>query len=418
MPAALPAAGSAGASARGLPWAEGGFLVAAAVAVTVVVDPLGWRLAADPYAKHLALALSLPALAAAMLGARRAGAPRGWAPLVRVTAALWPLLALAFFVIAGSLHARLGAGIQNTFLNVGLYMLMAGAAALLTLVSADPGRLARAYCGLIAIAAVIMSAGLIANYGVRQVYHEQIFLVIPIAVLCFMRVRAAFVRWAGVLFFLAMAAFSHKYTAYFTAALTVAYLACAVAYPRLASRPPVERAAVVYWSCLAALAAVAVLVHLGTRGSLDLPTGNPEFRVHTYLGAWERFQASPLAGTLFATEAVEKFTPFRTGIADNILPSHSDVLDLLANGGVLAIVLWAYGLARIARIARANLLRPRHLAHPWAPEAHTLAVMSAAGVIAYCFNPILLQPSMAYLLWTHLGLLLGLSLRAAAPDGR
>jgi hypothetical protein len=64
------------------------------------------------------------------------------------------------------------------------------------------------------------------------------------------------------------------------------------------------------------------------------------------------------------------------------------------------------------------MLAPRHLDHAWAPYAHTLALMSLAGVITYAFNPVLLQPGMAYLLWTNLGLLLGLSLRAAADRER
>jgi hypothetical protein len=38
--------------------------------------------------------------------------------------------------------------------------------------------------------------------------------------------------------------------------------------------------------------------------------------------------------------------------------------------------------------------------------------MSFAGVFTYAFNPILLQPSISYLLWTNLGLLLGLSMRS------
>jgi hypothetical protein len=42
--------------------------------------------------------------------------------------------------------------------------------------------------------------------------------------------------------------------------------------------------------------------------------------------------------------------------------------------------------------------------------------MSVAGIITYTFNPILLQPSMAYLVWTNLGLLAGLALRMQPED--
>jgi O-antigen ligase len=128
----------------------------------------------------------------------------------------------------------------------------------------------------------------------------------------------------------------------------------------------------------------------------------------------DRFIESPLWGTLFAAESVEKFSLYSIGIAGNVLPTHSDVMDLLAHGGILAVLLWAIGLGRIAWLAATTVLRARALDDPWAPYAHALAMMSLAGVITYAFNPILLKPSMAYLLWTNLGLLLGISLRAAA----
>ena len=80
---------------------------------------------------------------------------------------------------------------------------------------------------------------------------------------------------------------------------------------------------------------------------------------------------------------------------------------------LLAVALWLLALARIARVVLANLLRPQRQDDPRVPYAHALIVMSAAGVVTYVFNPILLQPAMAYLLWTNLGLLVGLALSAA-----
>ena len=65
---------------------------------------------------------------------------------------------------------------------------------------------------------------------------------------------------------------------------------------------------------------------------------------------------------------------------------------------------------RIARAAVRGPLAPRCLGEPAAPYAHALAMISIAGVATYSFNPILLQPPMAFLLWTCLGLLLGAAL--------
>jgi hypothetical protein len=402
-------------ASAGLLWTEYWFLLAVVVAAIVTVDPLEWLLATDTIVKHLALAVALPAIVLTFAGFGLRAAGPGGARLALLGSVLWPLLLLATLVLGGSLYARFVQGIQETFLNVGLYMLLTYGAAALVLRSDAPELLLRAYFRILLAAAAVMGAYLIANFGVRQVYHEQIFLVIPLAVLFYAQRDRGLVRWAGCGFFLAMAWLSQKYTSYLIGALTVAYIALVIAVPSAAPRPGAWRTALVYWLFVLGGAAAALLVLLGSRGALDLPTGNVDYRMETYRLAWERFLDSPLWGTLFAVEAVEKFTLYSIRGTRNTLPSHSDVLDLLANGGILAMALWLYALGRIARVARANLLEPWQLDRNWAPYAHALAVLSVAGVVTYAFNPILLQPPMAFLLWTSLGMLVGLALRAADP---
>ena len=171
------------------------------------------------------------------------------------------------------------------------------------------------------------------------------------------------------------------------------------------------RFAAAYGFFLAAFAAAAAAHYVALHSEVELPTGNPEYRLHTYALAWERFVESPLWGTFFTAEAVEKFTPFAIGIAANRLPTHSDILDILANGGFVAALLWIAGLAAVFRVGYRSVLHPERVDEAMAQYAHTLALMSFAGVFTYAFNPILLQPPMAYLLWTNLGLLLGLGMR-------
>ncbi|OGA65814.1 MAG: hypothetical protein A3G83_09995 [Betaproteobacteria bacterium RIFCSPLOWO2_12_FULL_68_20] len=401
-----------------LVWTEYAYLAALAVALLVVVDPLGAGLAADTVVKHLALLAAVPAVALTLLGrgavhARAAARPIG-APL----GVAWPLAALALFIVAGSLYARLGLDIRNTFLNVGLYVAMMFCAAAMVLQSDDPGALARAYLRLLLAGALVMSALLVASYGKRQVYHEQIFLVIPMAALAFVAARRALARWAGALFFLAMAWFSHKYTSYLIGVLALTYLGALVWLPRVLRAPGPGAVASAYWGVVAAIAAVGALAALALRGELELPSGNPEYRLQTYWAAWDRFADSPWWGTGFAVESVEKFTGFTIGIAGNVLPTHSDVLDIAAHGGLAAVLLWALGLWRVGALAHRALLRPAQLDHPWAAQAHTLALLSLAAVLTYAFNPILLQPSMAALVWTNLGMLLGLALCAGGPAPR
>ncbi|MCW5605857.1 MAG: hypothetical protein KIT18_15050 [Burkholderiales bacterium] len=406
---AMPAAGARG----GLLWSDYLYLLAATVAAVAVVNPLGWDVLRNwPPLRHLAIMLSACAVFMAVTG-RQISMPlqrqqHGW-QVMRVT---WPLLALAMLIMGGALHARFITGIQNTFFVTGFYMTATACAAMMMLKTDAPDKLVRGYFRILAVAAAVMGIYLIANFGVRQVYHEQIFLVIPMAAFFLARPGRGVTDWLACAFFLSMAWFSPKYTSYLIGSLTLIYLALAVVLPRLRPRSGLYRVTVMYWLLMAVCAVAAALVYLARRGGVDLPTGNPEYRLHTYQAAWERFGESPLWGTLFSAEAVEKFTLYSIGIAGNVLPTHSDILDLLAHGGMIALLLWFLGLTRIMRCSFRNILHPGFLDHPWAPYAHTLALMSVAGVVTYAFNPILLQPPMAYLLWTNLGLLLGLALRA------
>jgi O-antigen ligase len=132
--------------------------------------------------------------------------------------------------------------------------------------------------------------------------------------------------------------------------------------------------------------------------------------------AWNRFLDSPLWGSGFAREATEKFGLYDIGIAGNVLPTHSDMLDLLANGGLLGLALFAGGFLLIGRLAWRRLLHPALAARPQARHAHALALLTLAALVTSCFNPILLHPPMAALAWANAGMLLGLALRA--PPGR
>jgi hypothetical protein len=406
------ASGRAFARTPSLVWTDYWYLVATIVAVVVTVDPLEWELWTDPVLKHLAFAVSVPAVVLTLIGS---GLRLSWNDKGRAigpAALLWPLLVLGAMITLGGMHARFLQGIQNSFLTVGLYLFAAYAAAAMVCRSDDPAGLVRAHVRILVVAAAVMGVYLYAAYGVRQVYHEQIFLVIPMAALFFALPKGIFRRWAGCLFFLGTAWASQKYTSYLIGAMTAAYIAFAIAVPRAVPTRGLQRATLLYWFWLAGGLALIVFMFLGMNGMIELPTGNVSYRGYTYELAWQRFVDSPLWGTLFAVEAVGKFTLYSVGDTENLLATHSDLLDILANGGVIGAALWAYGLWRIARAAYSSVLRPQFLDRAWAPHAHALAVMSAAGVVTYIFNPILLQPSMAYLLWTNLGLLAGLALRA------
>lgn len=384
-----------------------GFLLCLALALLVAVDPLELELERMVLTKHAPMLIALPSVLLALAGKRIFHERMKHAGTI---SAMAPLLALAAMVIGGGLYARFALGIQNSFLVGGVYMCAAPMACAILLRCDNPVRLLRAYVAMLMVASVIVFVGLAINYGVRQVYHELEYLFPSLAVFCVFAARNAWLRWAGLLFFLLLAFLFKKNTGYLTGLLVVLYLLRFYAWPRWSLQDTVRRATMVHWTVIALLVCAALAAYLVANRTDYLPSGNPQFRLLTYERAWQQFHASPLWGNGFTAPGSEKFTGFDTGVSNNILPTHSDVLDLLANGGVIAIALLLWALWRVARLAYGTALRPEWASNPLAPYAHMLAHSSIAGVMTYSFNPIFLQPGKALLLWANFGFLAGISL--------
>lgn len=402
------------------------FLTALALALLIAVDPLDMLLERIIYTKHLALLLALPALVLSVAGYRmqaaahagRAGFSRnGRLPMGEMLSVMAPLLALAAFIIGGGLVARFHFGIQNSFLVAGVYICIAPLSAAMVLYSRNPVQLMRRYFNCVTVAGVIVFCGLAVNYGVKQVYHELEYLFPALAVLAALGTGSMTARAGKMAFFILLAFLFKKNTGYLAALSVIGYLYIVVFWRRWADMHIVKRAAVINWTLIAIIALGALIGYLYLNRAAYLPSGSPEFRLLTYERAWLRFLESPWIGTWFAAPGSEEFTGFDTGVSDNILPTHSDILDMLANGGALAILLWGWALVRIGLHAAVRILSPDLRDHPLAPYAHTLAAMSIVGVITYAFNPIFLQPGKAFLLWANLGLLTGAALKITQPAG-
>lgn len=395
----------------GLAWSEQMLLLCAGLAMFLVVSRFIWPALDDnPYVKHLPLALTLLFFILTLIGTQLS--PRRTDEHANVVAAAWPLALLALLIVGGAAYARFANDVQASFLDMGLYMVLIFVGAGTVTHTAAPERFARAYCGILLIGATTMALGLIAFYGRREVYHEEIFLVIPLAVFGFLAWRHPLPRWGGLVLFLALAPLSAKNTSYMVALLTGGYLAALWWLRSIARLGPLQRVWRGYAALIVLASVVLVVAYVFQHRETYLPSGNVDYRSYTYELAWRRFLDSPLWGTWFSGRGAQKFTLYTVGATRNVLPTHSDVMDLLANGGVLGIGLWALGLGLIARRAWRELLAPRRFSHPWAPYGHTLAVVSIAAVVTYSFNPVMLQPGMSYMMWMSLGILLGLALRA------
>lgn len=386
-----------------------GFLFSLGLALLVAIDPLEANLERIIYTKHLPMAILLVSLTLAVIGAKLFR----WneKPVPALPAHL-PLLGFAAFIIAGGLYARLSLDIQNSFLVAGLYMLAAPMVAAIFLRSSPviKLRLLQVYFVMLGGGALVVFVGLAINYGVRQVYHELEYLFPPLAVLCAFSIKRPWLRWTGVGFFLLTAALFKKNTGYIVGLLTLSYLVVFYVWPKWKEQDGVKKLTKLIWLFAAGIALIGLAVFLIANRDRYLPSGNPAYRMVTYEMAWQRFQASPLVGSGFTSPASEKFKAFDTGVSNNVLPSHSDILDIFANGGALGVVLWLWALGRVAWLSYGTVLRGGLQRHPLVPYAHVLACMSIAGVLTYAFNPIFLQPAKALLLWAHIGLLVAIAL--------
>jgi hypothetical protein len=391
-------------------WTDVGLIGALLLALLFVTDPLGMRLERITVTKHLPLIIGglslLMTTIAAALDPGRDRLRRGTG-LARITA---PFTMLAGWIIAGSLYARYANGILDTFLTIGLYMLAVPGVALFIISSAARWRIVGVYMRALSVVAAFMILRMLAEHVTSGgIYHELEYLVVPVGVFHALRpsssnrwkvALAAFYLLGGLTFF--------KLTGLLALSIALVYLWIVDWRFRFAQDANFRRWALrcMVMAALAGALAAAVVMHL--HGSV-MPDGNLGYRLVTYQSAITRFIASPLFGASFDAPATSHFRGFTILVAHGHLPTHSDLLDLAANGGVLALGLlfWAY--TRILRYARRTIFAMR-VNDDMVAAAHACTCTTITGVIVYAFNPILLEPDRALLLWATTGLLLGMAI--------
>lgn len=396
------------------------FLFGLWLALLYLADPFSVRLDKIGLTKHLPLVFSLGGALLVNIGAllfpadpsvsytRRTN--RHW----QVLAAGWPLALLGLWILVGSFYARKYGDINNTFIIVGLYMLFSLFTARVILLSQARGAIVRSYLFAAACAAAFMVARMaipIENTAVS--YHELEALVVPLAVYFSLRPMGnRSWNFLLALFFLLGGVVFQKNTSFLVLGLTLIYL-WLVEWRFRFKESFSFRFWALFWLLLLVVVGIAAVGYLAYQRGTLMPSGNPQYRLKTYEVAWNRFLSSPLWGTGFTGSATEKFTGYQILVARGNLATHSDILDLAAQGGILAVLLWLWGYLRIGALALRNVLRERPR-DDLAAAAHALACMSLTSIVVYAFNPILLQPAKALLLWGQLGMLLGIALHRAS----
>ena len=381
------------------------------LALFYVADPFFWRLDKIGITKHLPLFLCLGGIILANIGVWLfpprepvVGKPKYW----QILNTALPFVLLGSWIIIGSWYTRKYVGNNNTFIVVGLYMLFTVLVARMTMLSPARDTLVRAYLLGATLAGAFMAIRMLPLGWPQVNYHELEAMIVPLAVYFALRPGNRHWRAFWVLFFLLAGLVFQKNTGFLVLVLTLLYIWIAEWRFRFK-----ESTGFKFWTMLwvivIAVAGIAAYGFLAYQRGEWLPSGNPQYRLLTYETAWNNFLESPIWGTGFTDPATKRFTGFQILAARGVLATHSDVLDLAAQGGMIALILWLWGYFRIGRLSLRHVLRGRVKDDVHA-AAHTFACMSLAGIIVYAFNPILLQPAKALLHWSQIGMLLGMTL--------
>jgi O-antigen ligase len=389
------------------------FLAGLLLALFYVADPFRWYLERLGPTKHLPMMIVFAGVVLTNIGHWLFAPPKKQQPdhwqVLRVGL---PLVLLGTWIVLGSVYARKFEGINATFFIVGLYMLFAFMVARVVVLSPARAAIVRYFLIGCAVAAFFMILVMAATMGNLEVvtYHEMEALVVPIAVYFALRpMRSSNWRALLVLTFLLVGGLVfRKNTGFLVLGLTALYLWIVEWRFRFRENGIFRLWTVLWLAALIGAGSIAYSYIAYQRGTV-MPTGNPEYRLRTYERAWERFLESPVLGTSFTEQATEKFKGYQIKTANGILATHSDVLDLAAQGGAVALLLWIWGYVRIIRFSMRHALRGRPRDDLRA-AAHALACMSLTSIVVYAFNPILLQPAKALLLWAQLGMLIGITL--------
>lgn len=319
----------------------------------------------------------------------------------------WPVLLCGLFILAGSLYARFVLGIKETYLASGLAMTAFPIGLAMIAESRDPLKTVHAYFVVLLLASVYMTVEIVLQRRQGgQAFHEEIFLLVPLAVYWFLVNEKNWSAWFWVLGFAAVAIVSYKNTSYLVLLLVLGYVFwLLIARKFLSYRGDgLRRFVFGYGLTLVLIAALAVsafaLVHYQER----LPSGNTDVREYVYRMAWEKFLASPIYGTAFADNTNIDF-PFFPIMGQYQIINHSDWLDVLARGGALGFALFLGALFTPFWLS-ASRTKPAETR--LRACLHGLRAIGLSGMVVMLFNPVMLNMAVGTLFWLNAGLLAGL----------
>lgn len=377
------------------------FVFVTAFAGFLFVDPFyGGALTKASIAKVPILLLGYGTLVFHLVG-RAIVAPTVFrAALAEVVRTWWPIIALGLWITAGGAYARWLDDIREGFLAMGLGMLFMPLIALALRSSSHSLGLMKT----LGVVYLLTFAGMIAVLAADlHTFHEEIFIAVPLGAYFLTAPR---LRWWHVIVGLALIGstlISFKNTTFLIVLATLSVCVGVRLYRVVRRSEPLKVITSLYFGIPIILGSAAALYLTWKKNREALPSGNVEYRVEMYTIAWQRFLDSPIWGSLFTDSSVAYFELYRTGLRTNYLPTHSDVLDILAHGGLIGLALWVLVVAKLLRIGwdatrRLAVASPEEPLRAWRILL-VLTMVQFGAVITYLFNPPLISPLHGFWIW-------------------
>lgn len=383
----------------------------------LLIDPFfGGALTKATIAKWPLLALVFGSLTFHLLGRALTDPARLRRAAGEVLRAWWPLVVLASWVTLGSLFARFAESIRESFLGLGLGMFCLPLMAVAVRSSRQPEAFLK---GLAAVYVATVLGMLVVLLSDLHVFHEEIFVAVPLGAYFLAARPVKLWRFVLGLALIAACLFSFKNTTFLIVLAVLA--ACGVVWSQrlLRRRNRMGVVAAVYFLLPVLMVGAAALFWVWWTNRGELPSGNVEYRTEMYGIAWRRFLESPLWGTGFTDSSVTYFELFRVATRVQTLPTHSDILDMLAHGGLIAIGLWLLTVWRLLRLGAAGVgqlaAAPFGAANRAWRWLFVLSLVQLGALITYAVNPPLINPAHAFWVWGSAGVLWALHRQLTDP---
>jgi hypothetical protein len=302
---------------------------------------------------------------------------------------------LATWAILGSVYAIVQEGVEHHYLTFGLgvglvpFLFLWSHRSLGPLISENILVSVWALVFITAVAAVVLLP------RSDEVLHELEFFVFPFFLYLYLKLKGGMGRLAVLLGMAATAYLTHKLTGYMTAGLALPYIFLLnFLEARRVGRKVHVAKLLGFLGGLVLVMAAAMFMYV-TRDSM--PSGNTNVRLHQYAIALEEIRESPVFGQFYTGESGILYKEY---LEVKLVPTHSDLLDVARQGGVVALAMFVIGYGSIVVI----LLRAAFGDKSDRPIVHATLYLSISALATIAVNPILLKPTFALTLWAFLAL--------------